>query len=161
MVKDSLLLCEAAWPIMDSFKTPDHMGDPALESKIFTAVTGIETDAEGLLKYGERIFQLQRAVLLREGWRPLVDDYPPEYNFTDPLEFSAVNPRMIVPGPGDEPLSFRGNVLDRKKYEAMRAEYYELRGWDPGTALQRESTLKALDMADVAEVLRREGLLAS
>ena len=159
MVKDSLLLCEAAWPIMDSFNTADHMGDPALESKIYTAVTGIETDAEGLLKYGERIFNLQRAVLLREGWCPLADDYPPEYNFTDPMAFSAVNPRMIVPGPGDEPLSFRGNILDRKKYEAMRSEYYELRGWDPDTALQKESMLKALDMVDVAEVLKGEGLL--
>ncbi len=160
MVKDSLLLCEAAWPIMDSFNTPDHVGDPSLESKIFSAVTGIDTDEVGLLLYGERIFNLQRAILLREGWKPLVDDYPQEYNFTDPVETSSINPRMIVPGPGDEPVSFRGNVLDRKKYEDMREEYYMLRGWDTAAALQKESTLKGLDMEDLAEVLKKDGLLA-
>ncbi|MFO7965673.1 MAG: aldehyde ferredoxin oxidoreductase N-terminal domain-containing protein [Desulfobacterales bacterium] len=160
MVKDSLLLCEAAWPIMDSFNTPDHVGDPSLESKIFTAVTGIETDEAELLRYGERIFNLQRAVLLREGWKPLVDDYPQEYNFTDPVEMSSINPRMIVPGPGDEPVSFRGNVLDKSKYEDMRREYYALRGWDTATALQTASILNSLDMEDVAEVLAKDGLLA-
>jgi len=86
MVKDSLLLCEAAWPIMDSFNTPDHVGDPALESKIFSAVTGIDTDEAGLLLYGERIFNLQRAILIREGWKPKVDDYPQAYNFTEPVD---------------------------------------------------------------------------
>jgi aldehyde:ferredoxin oxidoreductase len=160
MVKDSLLLCEAAWPIMDSFNSPGHVGDPALESRIFSAVTGIETDADGLLLYGERIFNLQRAILLREGWKPLIDDYPQEYNFTDPVEMSSINPRMIIPGPGDEPLSFRGNVLDRRKYEDMRGEYYELRGWDTATALQKESMLNGLDMGDVAMVLKAEGLVA-
>jgi aldehyde:ferredoxin oxidoreductase len=112
------------------------------------------------LQYGERIFNLQRAVLLREGWKSLADDYPQEYNFTDPVEMSVINPRMILPGPGEEPLSFRGNVLDRKKYEDMREEYYTLRGWDTATALQKEVTLNDLDMGDVAAVLKNEGLLA-
>ncbi|MFC1885591.1 aldehyde ferredoxin oxidoreductase N-terminal domain-containing protein, partial [Thermodesulfobacteriota bacterium] len=29
-VKDSLLLCDCAWPLVDSFNTPDNIGDPAL-----------------------------------------------------------------------------------------------------------------------------------
>ncbi len=157
MVKDSLLLCEAAWPIMDSFNTPDHVGDPALESRLFSAVTGIDTDEAGLLLYGERIFNLQRAILLREGWRPLLDDYPQEYNFTDPVEMSGINPKMIVPGPTEEPVSFRGNVLDRKKYEAMRDEYYDLRGWDRKTGLQKEETLNRLGMSDLAGDLKKQG----
>ena len=44
VVRDSLILCEAAYPIMDSFNSPDNVGDPTLENKIFTAVTGIDTD---------------------------------------------------------------------------------------------------------------------
>jgi aldehyde:ferredoxin oxidoreductase len=160
MVKDSLLLCEAAWPIMDSFNSPDNVGDPTLESKLFSAVTGIDTDEEGLLLYGERIFNLQRAILLHEGWKPKEDDYPQDYNFTDPVEVSGINPRMIVPGPGEEPLSFRGNIQDKQKYEQMRNEYYELRGWDTKTGLQKEQTLNSLNMADIAADLKQKGLLA-
>ena len=40
-IKDSLGLCDFAWPITYSFTTPDHLGDPGLEAKIFKAVTGI------------------------------------------------------------------------------------------------------------------------
>ena len=159
MVKDSLLLCEISWPIMDSFNSPDHLGDPTLESKTFSAVTGIETDEAGLNRYGERIFNLQRGVLLREGWQAKGDDYPPEYNFTDPVQMSEVNPRMIVPGPTEEPVSIRGNILDRGKYEEMRREFYELRGWDTETGLQKAETLDRLGMSDLARELKRIGLL--
>jgi aldehyde:ferredoxin oxidoreductase len=159
MVKDSLLLCESAWPIMDSFNTPDHVGDPSLESKIFSSVTGIKTDETALNQYGERIFNLQRAIHLREGWKAKEDDYPPEYNFTEPVYASAINPRMIVPGPTEEPVSFKGNILDREKYEKMRNEFYELRGWDPETGLQKAETLERLDMSDLAGDLKGLGLL--
>ncbi len=161
MVKDSLLLCEAAWPIMDSFNTEDNVGDPTLESRLFSSVTGIDTDEEQLLVYGERNFNLQRAILIREGWQPKIDDYPQEYNFTDPVETSGINPRMIVPGPTEEPVSFRGNILDRKKYEDMRDEYYDLRGWDRETGLQKEETLYRLNMQDLADDLTKEGRLVS
>ena len=46
-----------------------------------------------------------------------------------------LNPRLIVPGPTEEPVSIRGNVLDRQKFEEMREEFYHLRGWDPKTGL--------------------------
>ena len=160
MAKDSLLLCEAAWPIMDSFNTEDNVGDPTLESRILSAVTGMETDEAGLYLYGERIFNLQRSILLREGWKARDDDYPPEYNFTDPVYMSSINPRMIVPGETEEPVSFKGNVVDRKKYEGMRDEFYELRGWDTGTGLQKTEKLESLGMSDVAEELKKKGLVA-
>ena len=158
-MKDSLVLCDCAWPIMDSFNTPDHMGDPTLESRLFSAVTGIDTDEAGLLAYGERIFNQQRSILLREGWKAKEGDVPAEYNFIEPLESDMLNPRMIVPGPTEEPVSIRGNVLDGKKFEDMRGEYYILRGWDPGTGLQKKETLARLDMPDVAEELAKAGLV--
>jgi aldehyde:ferredoxin oxidoreductase len=159
-VKDSLVLCDAAWPMMDSFNTPDNVGDPALESKIFSAVTGIETDEAGLNLYGERIFNLQRGILLREGWRPREDDMPAEINFTEPVEGDPLNPKLLVPGEGEEPVSVRGNILDRDKFVVMRDEYYELRGWDAQTGLQREETLARLNLSDVAAELKRNGLTA-
>ncbi len=159
-VKDSLVLCDCAWPIMDSFNTADHVGDPALESKIFSAVTGIETDETGLNHYGERIFNLQRAILLREGWKAKESDVPAEFNFTDPVHADPLNPRLIVPGPGEEPVSVKGNVLDREKFEEMRDEFYQLRGWDPQTGLQKVETLERLGLSDVALELRKRGLIS-
>ena len=149
-VKDSLVLCDCAWPMMDSVNTPDHTGDPAMESRLFSAATGVETDEAGLLKYGERIFNQQRTILLREGWRPLADDAPADFNFSKPVEADALNPQLIVPGPTEEPVSINGQVLDREKFLRMRETYYHLRGWDPETGLQRAETLKELGLPDLA-----------
>ena len=148
-VKDSLLLCDSAWPLMVSWNTPDHVGDPTLESRTFSAVTGIETDEAGLHQYGERIFNLQRSVLLREGRRPKVDDVPEEFNFVDPVETVFMNPDVIVPGPGKEVISRKGQTLDRDVFEEMRKEFYELRGWDSESGLQKPETLERLGLSDL------------
>jgi aldehyde:ferredoxin oxidoreductase len=158
--KDSLLLCDFAWPIMESRNTPDHVGDPTLESRIFSAVTGIETDEAGLHEYGERIFNLQRGILLREGWRAREDDLPAEFNFTEPVQTHMLNPELLVPGPAEEPVSVRGNVLDRGKFESMRQEFYELRGWDPRTGLQTRGTLERIGLADIIPEMTTRGLVA-
>jgi aldehyde:ferredoxin oxidoreductase len=148
-VKDSLLLCDSAWPLMVSWNTPDHVGDSSLESRTFTAVTGIETDEAGLHQYGERIFNLQRSILLREGRRPKVDDVPEKFNFVDPVETVFMNPDVIVPGPGKEVISRKGQTLDRDVFEEMRKEFYELRGWDSESGLQKPETLERLGLSDL------------
>ena len=148
-VKDSLLLCDSVWPLMVSWNTPDHVGDPTLESRIFSAVTGIDTDEVGLNRYGERIFNLERCVLLREGWRPKVDDVPAEFNFVDPVETVFMNPEVIVPGPGEEIISRKGQILDKQVFEEMRREFYELRGWDAESGLQKAETLERLGLSDL------------
>jgi aldehyde:ferredoxin oxidoreductase len=157
--KDSLVLCDFAWPIMDSKNTPDHVGDPTLESRLFSAATGVETDEAGLHTFGARIFNLQRAILLREGWQPREGDVPAEFNFTSPARTDMLNPHLLVPGPTEEPVSVKGNVLDRKQFERMREEFYELRGWDPMTGLQRRETLERLDLSDLIPDLISKGML--
>ncbi|MBU4318790.1 MAG: hypothetical protein KKF30_16145 [Proteobacteria bacterium] len=149
IVKDSLGLCDSSWPLMVSGNTPDHSGDSTLESRLFSAVTGIETGEDELLQYGERIFNLERAILLREGRKAKADDVPAEFNFTDPVQTVFMNPKVIVPGPGNEVLSRKGMVLDRKDFEAMRAEFYSLRGWDPETGVQKSETLESLNLGDI------------
>ena len=148
-VKDSLLLCDSSWPMMVSQNTEDHVGDPALESRLFSAVTGIETDESTLNRYGERIFNLQRAILLREGRQSKQDDVPAAFNFTDPVETVFMNPEVIVPGPGDDVIHMKGKVLDRSVFELMRREFYDIRGWDPETGLQKSKTLKQLGLSDL------------
>ncbi len=153
--KDSLLLCDSAWPIMVSWNTPDHVGDATLESRIFSAVTGRKTDEAGLHQYGERIFNLQRGILLREGRRPKTDDVLKEFNFTDPVETVFMNPAVIVPGPGEEVVSRKGKTLDRDVFEAMRKEFYNLRGWDAESGLQKAETLEGLGLSDLVQDLKQ------
>ena len=161
IVKDSLLLCDSNWPLMVSWNTPDHTGDPELESRIFTAVTGIETDETRLNEYGERIFNLQRAVLLREGWRPKEDDVLEEFNFTDPVETVIMNPDVIVPRPGQKVISRKGQILDRKVFEEMRKEFYDLRGWNAESGLQKAQSLERIGLSDLVQDLIGFGLIES
>ena len=159
-VKDSLLLCDSCWPMMVSWNPTDNVGDPALESRLYSAITGIETDEAGLNRYGERIFNLQRGILLREGWRPKADDVVEEFNYTDPVETVFMNPDVIVPGPGKEIISRKGRTLDQADFEAMRKEFYDLRGWDPESGLQKAETLGHLDLSDLSQDLTRIGRVA-
>ena len=114
-IKDSLGLCDFAWPITYSLTTPDHVGDPDLPARIFTAVTGIAGDE--IDRYAERIFNLQRAILLREGRQLPEADYPLEINFTEPLRPGSPYSRpLMVPGPGEEVIDTTGNMLNRQKF---------------------------------------------
>jgi aldehyde:ferredoxin oxidoreductase len=144
---ESLGLCTFAWPIMDSFNTSDHVGDPTLEAKIFCAVTGIPE--EELDRYAERVFHLQRAILIREGWRVPESDFISEYNFTEPLTTDPIGRELVIPGPGEEVTSTVGNILDRERFKSMLKEYYRLRGWDPETGLPHAETLTTLGLSDL------------
>ncbi len=147
--KDSLLLCDSCWPLMVSRHTPDRVGDPGLEARVFSAVTGIDMDEDGLQTFGERIFNLERALMIRENHRPLLDDDVSAFNYTEPVQTVFMNPEVLVPGPGDQVLSRKGMTLDREVFAAMRREFYQLRGWDPDTGIQTPATLKRLNLEDV------------
>jgi aldehyde:ferredoxin oxidoreductase len=150
-LRDSLGLCDFIWPITYSLTTDDGVGDPDLEGRIFTAVTGIPASELG--KYAERIFNMQRIIRVREGHRVPEDDYPPEFNFTEPLMFGVHGAKMIMPGPGAEPVDLTGNVLDRGKFLNMLKEYYRLRGWDEKTGLPTKETLVKLGMEDLVKAV--------
>ncbi len=51
-------------------------------------------------------------------------------------------------------------MIDITGFEKMRDEYYELRGWNPATGLQRGGALRALGLHDVADDLAARDLLA-
>ena len=94
----------------------------------------------------ERLAHVQRLIQRREGRRLPEDDFPADVNFSTPLIKSGP---MIVPGPGHEPVSVVGKVLDRQKYSEMLREYYRLRGWDEGTGVPRKETLVGLGLEDM------------
>ena len=144
---------------MDQATSEDHVGDPSLESKIVSAVTGKEVDEKGLYEIGARVFNLQRAVLVREGGYGRDFDYPPDICFNDPLQFDNQNPDCLMPGKDGEIISRKGAVLDRKEFERMRDVYYALREWDLKTGFQTRQSLEGLDLPEVADDLEKRGLL--
>jgi aldehyde:ferredoxin oxidoreductase len=147
-LKDSLGLCSFTWPIAYSLATPGHVGDPDLEAKIYSAVTG--RDSQDLNKYGEVISNIQRMILIREGRKLPEDDYLREYLFDEPISPSPDHPVAIAPGPGETVVDMTGRKLDREKYLQVLKEYYQLRGWDTETGIPLSGTLKSLGLEDAA-----------
>jgi aldehyde:ferredoxin oxidoreductase len=157
-VKESLVLCDPTWPIMI---IPSGVGDSTLESRIYSAITGKETDEQELNRTGERIVNLQRAILLRQGWRGRQDDQLLDYYHTDPLEKAEIfwNEDGLVPGKDGETISKVGTVVDRDDFEKLKDEYYELRGWDVASGLPTEAKLAELGLQDIAGDLKGRGLV--
>jgi aldehyde:ferredoxin oxidoreductase len=122
-------------------------------------VTGKETDQAELDKLGERIYNLQRAIRLREGWGGRQGDRLLDAFYEVPLKEPRFNPNCLVPGKTGEPSSRKGAVVERDKFEKMKSEYYKLRGWDVPSGLPTKAKLEELGLADVASDLAKRGLL--
>ena len=108
---------------------------------------------------GERIFNLQRAIQVRERQCGREGDILPDFWHTTPLQESFLNPNLLAPGPYGQPITRKGSTLDRNQFELMKDEYYSLRGWDVATGLQTESNLTRQGLSDVANELKRLNLV--
>ena len=109
----------------------------------FKAVTGLDVDEAALFQYGERICNLERAIVVRDG-RTRTAETLPEFFFKIPIPDG----------------SQAGKMLDKGLFEKMKDEYYTLRGWDIETGWQTEQTLNKLGIADVAKELKKAKKLA-
>ncbi len=159
--EECLILCDFIWPLIYTEYTEDRVGDPTMENQLCSAVTGKDIDEKEYYRIGERAFNIQRAIMIREGWKGREDDTLDEFEFTSPIKSdTAGNPDCIVPGKNGEHFSRKGLVVERKEFEKMKDEYYEIRGWDLRTGLQKKARLEQLGLGDVAEKLEGEGLLA-
>jgi len=161
--QESLILCDVHWPMqVTSADSPSgHVGDSTLESRILSAVTGKETNEEELRLIGERVFNLQRAILLKQGWEGRQGDGLMAYFFSEPIKRGEIffNPDAIMPGPGGELISRLDLPLDRKSFEKMKDEYYQLRGWDVGSGLLTQAKLRDLDLGDTIDTLIKHKLV--
>lgn len=150
-IKESLNLCDFAWPIYDPADRADHVGDPALERQLFSAVVGKEFSPEEFDLIAERLFTLNRMILVREGRNGREDDVLPDFMFVEREEmiadvFGMYNPELYLPGKGDEVISRKGKAVDKKEFEKMMDEYYSLRGWNVLTGLPEKATLQKLGL---------------
>ncbi len=144
MVKESAGTCLFSWNVcMVELFRPDILAE------VLKAVTGNVWTGGGLDRLGERLANLQRAVMIHDGRSGRDGDTLPDFCFDTPLENTFNNPELLVPGPQGRPVSRKGATLDRNDFEQLKTEYYRLRGWDAETGLPTEDKLKALGLADV------------
>jgi len=158
-IKESLIVCDLVWPIYQVRNVDKDIGLSTLESQIVSAITGRQLDEGELMKTGERNFNLQRAVLLRQGWGGREGDVLMDYLFKEPLERAFFDPECRVPGADGKTVSKKGVILNRGEFERLKDEYYALRGWDVESGLQTETKLRELELADIASDLKERGLL--
>ena len=126
-----------------------HWSSPYCQSadalaEIFSAVTGVERSGAELLRAAERVYNVERAFIVREGVRRR-DDYPPEREFTDPLPESGW-PRLP------------GGVLDRARYDELLTAYYRAHGWEERDGVPTRRKLAELGLGELADSLAAAGL---
>jgi aldehyde:ferredoxin oxidoreductase len=92
---------------------------------LYSGVTGIDLDANGLLEIGERIYNLERYYNNLNGFREGSDTLPPRF--------------LEEPGTG----AASESVCE---LDEMLEEYYACRGWENGVV--PEEKLRELDILD-------------
>jgi aldehyde:ferredoxin oxidoreductase len=101
-------------------------------AEVFNIVTGKNWDMDRILKISERVRNLERMFDVRQGLRREDDTLPKKF-FEQPLK----------QGP------YKGEVMDKEKFEQMKDEYYEIRGWDKKTGIPTKEKLEELGLTDV------------
>jgi len=119
----------------------DMLG-PVDLAKMASAATGTHIDEKGLMKIGERIYNIERCFLVREGITRK-DDYPPRRWVEEP---SPTGPA-------------KGELIDPKRFEQMLDEYYAFHGWDKNTGVPTREKLEELGLKYIANELEKMGRL--
>ncbi len=140
MLVESLVLCDREHTRVFSMLTEDRKADTALMSKLFSACTGCETSERELDLGGERVFNLLRAIDIRNHGRSREVDWQVAQSLTFPAFTDGV-------------------VLDLEQFAPMLDTYYRLRGWDPATGYPTRAKLEALELGEVADELEALGKL--
>jgi aldehyde:ferredoxin oxidoreductase len=146
-LKNSLPVCEF-WSAIPSFYNPPQMDLRTFESKLLSAVTGFDIDADKLAKAGERIWNLRRAIMVKRENRTRENDTLNEPYFKKAIKCYGGTAAGLVNGP-----------IDKAKFEALKDRYYEWRGWDVNTGWPTRVKLEELGLKDVADELASEDKL--
>lgn len=125
-----------------------YVGDPNMEAKIFSAVTGVNKTGDDLDKDGIRAWMLQRVYTMRQlGSSNMRKDHDlvPGWIYTDPKDRKPFTKGTVRMDPDDINKSF--NI------------FFEQVGCDKETGVPTTDTLKAYRLDFVIPVLQKEGLI--
>ena len=126
-----LVVCDWIYPVLSSLSTEDRMGDTSFESRLLSAVTGQEVSEEELNRIGERVWNLSRAIMAREGRTREQDTLHESY-------FAESENQKGIP---------------KFDFEESKTRYYRLRGWNETTGLPTREKLVELNLPEIAEGL--------
>ncbi|RLB28883.1 MAG: aldehyde:ferredoxin oxidoreductase [Deltaproteobacteria bacterium] len=99
-------------------------------SKLIALSTGLSFTPKDLRTIGERIYTLERMMLIKDGFSRQDDTLPKRY-FNEP----------IPEGPA------QGQVILRKEFNKILDKYYRLHGWDEN-GVPKKNTLKRLGIGE-------------
>ena len=125
-----------------------YVGDPNIEAKIFSAVTGVNKTGDDLDKDGIRAWMLQRVYTMRQlGSSNMRKDHDlvPGWIYTDPKDRKPFTKGTVRMDPDDINKSFD--------------IFFEQVGCDKETGVPTTDTLKAYRLDFVIPVLQKEGLI--
>jgi aldehyde:ferredoxin oxidoreductase len=123
-----------------TFPTRTEWHKPDLLTKIVAAATGIDFGGfDSALKIGERVWNVEKAFNVREGFDRRHDTLPARF-LKEP----------IPEGPS------KGQKFE---LEPLLDEYYQARGWDVATGLPTRGKLEELGLKDIADELEKMGRL--
>jgi aldehyde:ferredoxin oxidoreductase len=155
--KQSVGFCDWMFADLVNAYGPNNRGlTPDGEVRFFNAVTGKNiTFAEGM-EIGRRIWNLDNAIWVLQG------------RHRDVVKFADYI--YEVPFPSDYPLpmyikgewkfaSAKGRKIDRAKFEDFKTKFYTLEGWSTSSGWPTRSTLEALNLKYVADLLAAKGKL--
>jgi len=128
-VFDSLILCKFIRGVLSAYEEL---------SELYTLVTGIKITPDKLREAGERIYNLEKAYNVREGWKRK-DDYPPPRVMEDPIPSGVA----------------KGSLVKKEEFELMLNAYYEARGWN-SEGIPTKQRLSELGLEDVAKDIEVE-----
>jgi len=154
VMKDSVTVDDNIFPMILSTNSEDGLaraGDmlgPDFEYHLFTSATGAGLTREEFELACERVFNLERAIQVRNFARQRSDD-------------ETVIPQFEHEEWWENPLIGEKKRLDRAKFLPLLEKYYRLRGWDLAQGRPTWSKLQELGLGDVAGELAQAGLIES
>ena len=142
-LKDSLMLCDWLYPRLlrgylskeELQAASDYYGDLDAETKMFVPLTGMRVTTADLVKTGERVRNLDRALHVRNYGRNREMDSCAAWLFEYPEKSD-------------------GTKLTRPLFERILDLFYAARGWDKKTGVPTRAKLQELGLKDVADVLK-------
>jgi aldehyde:ferredoxin oxidoreductase len=131
IVNDCLGVCKCC-----NFFSGYHAFDENYEAALFSAGSGVDTNADMLFRFARKVKNLERAYCTREGMTRDMDSLPKR--FMDHTIQEGIH---------------KDSVLETNRFELMKDKYYALRGWDVATGIPTQKTLEQYGLGYVAQDL--------
>jgi aldehyde:ferredoxin oxidoreductase len=138
ILKGSYIVCDIPFPFIFNPNKEDHIGDTSIESRLYSAVTGLDMSEGESYRKGDMLSCLERAIACRDG-RTRQDDILFEKYYNN--------------------LDAAGRKYNREDLERAKDQLYLLRGWDVATGVPTRQKLEEVGLKEVADELEHRGIL--